>query len=384
MKVAVYFSPLAGVFKPTGVGRHVVGMVGQLGLMNQLEVMLMAERKAYGDAKTKLPKELSDVPVSFLPGPENLLRKLLTYTSLVSLDRWLPPVDWVYCPKEQPVTLRKMRLAVTVHDVLPLEKEIPGYCRATGCGYRLRWRWTLQRIAKRADLIATVSEFTKHRLVTLFPEINPDKVVVVGNGVGQVFFREPRMGDEEVLLKYGVTPASYVIVSGGLQVRKGADIVLQLAENWKRQGTNLGILMTGRRHDKVYLPVARKLLQEAGNYPLRLLGYIPDEDLAILLSHAICLIFPSLYEGFGIPAVEAMAAGTPVVFNPVAALPEVVGEAGIPVRANTPDEFERIILQLASEPKLREKYIALGRERATQFTWQTCAARLVSAFKRLS
>lgn len=381
MKIAIYFSPLGRTFKPTGVGRHTLGMAGQLGSMEGVEAALIAGRGAYRRAKPNLPEELASLPVQFLPGPEVMMRKALLYTPLVSLDRWAPSVDWVYCPKEQPVTVRKSRLAVTIHDVLPLEKEIPGYWRRLGLGYRLRWKWTLWRIVKRADLIATVSEFTKQRLLALFPEMDPSRVVVVGNGVGDVFFRKACFSDDEVLVKYGVESQKYVVVSGGLQVRKGADVVLKLSDEWKRKGTDLVILMTGRRHDSFYMPVVRELNRQGSSYPLRLVGYVPDEDLAVLLTHSICLIFPSVYEGFGIPAVEAMAAGTPVVFNPVAALPEVIGEAGIPVSANTPEEFDRIIHQIADHPELRERYIAVGRERAKHFTWLTCASRLVAALR---
>ena len=356
-------------------------MTAQLGSMEGIEATLVAGRSAYQKAKPNLPQELARLPVKFLPGPQAIMRKVLLYTPLVSLDRWVPSVDWVYCPKEQPVTVRRARLAVTVHDVLPLEKEVPGYWRRLGLGYRLRWRWTMHRIVKRADLILAVSEFTKQRLLALFPEMDPARVVVVGNGVGDVFFRQPRSGDDEVLLKYGVKPGKYVVVSGGLQFRKGADVVLKLADEWKRRGTDLAIVMTGRRHDSFYMPVVRELNRQGSSYPLRLVGYVPDGDLAVLLTHAICLIFPSVYEGFGIPAVEAMAAGTPVVFNPVAALPEVIDEAGIPVPANAPEEFDRVIQQLADQPKLRERYIAAGRERAKDFTWQICARRLVTALR---
>ena len=380
MRIAIYFSPLGRTFKPTGVGRHIVNMAGQLGRADGVEPVLLVGRKAYEAARGNLPAELATLPVSFLPGPEGLMRKLLLYAGWLPVDRWAG-ADWVYCPKEQPVTVRKSRLAVTIHDVLPFERDVPGYTRRPRFCDRLRWERTMARILKSADLIATVSQFTRQRLLSLFPVRDESRVVVVGNGVGEAFFRDPRPGDEAVLKSYGVESGRYVVVSGGLQVRKGADVILKLAEEWKRRHADLVILVTGRQHEPAYVPVVESLQQRPDSLPLRLSGYVPDEELAALLSHSLALAFPSRYEGFGLPTVEAMAAGTPVVFSPVGSLPEVIGDAGIPVPSGTAEEFDAVLRQLSDSASTRQRYIEAGRARARCYTWQECAARLLAAMR---
>lgn len=382
MRVAIYFSPLWGTFKPTGVGRHIVNMAGELGRAEGVEPVLLVGRKAYEAARGNFPAKLATLPISFLPGPEGLMRRLLLYTRCLPVDHWARGADWVYCPKEQPVTVRKSRLAVTVHDVLPFERGVPGYTRSPGFWDRVRWGRTMGRILKRADLIAVVSEFTRQRLLSLFPVRDERRVVVVGNGVGELFFHNPQPEDEAVLKKYRVETGRYVVVSGGLQVRKGADVILKLAEEWKRRRSELMILVTGRRHEPAYLPVVESLQRRPDSLPLRLVGYVPDEELAALLSHSLALAFPSRYEGFGLPAVEAMAAGTPVVFSPVGALPEVIGDAGIPVPSGAAEDFDVALRELMESPSTQHRLVEAGRARAAMFTWHQCAKRLIEAMRQ--
>ena len=116
--------------------------------------------------------------------------------------------------------------------------------------------------------------------------------------------------------------------------------MLRLARKAPGRLPGVEVLVTGRRHDARLASAAREL-QAAGEGPIRLLGYVPQTDLAVLLTHALALYFPSRYEGFGIPALEAMAAGALVVASRAAALPEIVGDAGI-LLANRDSEDEAI------------------------------------------
>ena len=112
--------------------------------------------------------------------------------------------------------------------------------------------------------------------------------------------------------------------------------------------------------------------------PVRLLGYVPDGELASLLSHLVALLFPSRYEGFGIPALEAMAAGAPVVCSRAGALPEVVGDAGVLLAQTIPEKVLSAALELARSDGLRKQLIEAGRARASMFTWEQCASRLLA------
>lgn len=383
MRLGIYFSPLSGTIAPTGVGRHILGMSGALRYVRDVTPVLLASRRAYVSLITQLREELTKLPVRFLPGPEWLLRDLLVFTQLISLDQWSEDMDWIYCPKEQPVNVKKPRLAVTVHDVLPFESSVRGYISKKGFSYQLRWKWVTAQIIRRADVIAVVSEFTKQRFVEFF-QVPEERIVVVGNGVSSVFFGPLEEDWHEVLKRHGVEGGRYVVFSGGFQSRKGADVVIELARLWQKQKSDLVVIVTGRRHEARYRPLVQSIANKSNSLPLRLAGYVSDKELLVLLRHSIALVLPSRYEGFGLPAVEAMAAGTPVIYSPRGALPEVIGEAGISVPCDSPAELDEVIQLLSESEELRGRLVKSGKTRAQGFTWQQCALRLVAALKERS
>lgn len=365
--------------RPTGVGQHMAQMVTRLAREQAVSGCLVTTKGDYAQTRPHLSQDLLRLPVRFLPSAERLMRGVLCATSLLNLERWAGDVEWVYSPKEQPVATKHARLAVTVHDVFPLEPPIPGLQRTRRTRSSLRWRLMLSRTFQRADVIATVSEFTKRRLLDLFRVRDDERIVVVGNGVAPTFFRNADPRDGDVLRKYGLTQGEYVVAVGSLTFRKGGDLLLDVAERLREKDLPLRILVAGRRHDAELVARFERLRNRAGTLPLQLAGYVPDQELPALLSHSLALLFPSRYEGFGIPALEAMAAGTPVVCSRRAALPEVVGEAGLFLDDLQVDAVLGVIEKLAGSSELREQTIGAGRRRAAEFTWDRCASRLLSA-----
>jgi glycosyltransferase involved in cell wall biosynthesis len=278
------------------------------------------------------------------------------------------------------VATRRARLAVTVHDVLGLEKPIPGLS-STSRATRMRWRLLMRRVLERADLIATVSEFTRQRLIELFGLPEDDRLVVVGNGVNETYFRAGSEADGEVLEKYGVAARPYVCLVGSLTYRKGGDLVLELARQIREAGLPHRIVVSGRRHDADLVERLRELRTEYRDLPLDLPGYVSDEDQASLLSHASAMLFPSRYEGFGIPVLEAMAAGTPVICSRNGALPEVCGESAVYLEDESVGGMLAALLHVEDSSNGRMELIEAGRKRASEFTWAACAERLLTTMR---
>ncbi|MEX2670959.1 MAG: glycosyltransferase family 1 protein [Phycisphaeraceae bacterium] len=378
MRIAIYSSPIDSIAKPTGVGRHIASMATELAQLEDVEPVLLTSRASYENIQPHLNGVLSAIPVRYLPGPERLSRAVLLGSRWFSVDRWAGPVDWVYSPKEQPVATRHAKLAVTLHDVLPFERDVPGL-PATATWSRRRWQMTMKRMLRRADLIATVSQFTRSRLLTLFDGFDEDRIEVIGNGIAPVFFRSAAADDERVLDEYGLARHSYVVTVGSLTHRKNGPALLRLAKLLHEQGAGLEILVAGRRHDEDLVQEHANLCQQNPNFPLRLLGYVPDDDLAAMLTHALVMLFPSRYEGFGIPVLEAMAAGAPVIGSRAAALPEVMGGAGLEVEGQDEQEIFDMITNLQGDAALRGSLIARGLDRVAEFTWRRCAERLKTA-----
>ncbi len=377
IRIGFFFSPWNRTRRSTGVGRHALEMVGSIGQRDDVDLSLVASQSDYHVAEAIAAERVGQTVVHRLPGGDRLTRLMFISTRCLPVDRWVDGIDWLYCSKEQPVATRSVRLAVNVHDILTVEPLIDGLHNKPSWQSRWRWSQSLKRI-RRAELVTTVSEFTKGRLVERF-QFDPDRVVVVGNGVSSLYFRERQASDHEVLERYGVRPQEYFFSSGSLTRRKGGDLLMAAGRLLKAAGHRVPILLSGRRHDRELLQEYEATAATEPDPSLRLLGYIPDEDQAVLLSHALALAFPSRYEGFGIPALEAMAAGTIAVCSRIPALAEVAGESGLFVEPNSADHLAEAMASLINGDVDREDYLGRGRRRAAEFRWERCADRLVNA-----
>ncbi|MEZ6146247.1 MAG: glycosyltransferase family 1 protein [Planctomycetaceae bacterium] len=376
LNVCVYFSPWSRTISPTGVGRHAIEMTRHLDQRDDVNASVFTPSNQEMSEES-FPKELSTLSMYRIPMSDNLSRLFFIGARWQGIDRWAKGTNWVYCPKEQPVATSKAHLAVNVHDILTFETGINGLNGSGSSRVRLRWAHAMKHIG-RAELVTTVSEFTKTRLVDLF-KIDPGRIVVTGNGVSDVFFRSRKDSDEEVLKHFGVESGSYFLSVGSLTRRKGGDLLLTAAERLKNAGYQTPVLVTGRRHDADLFADYQTAGERDPSQLVRLVGYVQDEDQAALLTHAKALVFPSRYEGFGIPALEAMAAGTVVIGAKAAALPEVIGAAGRFIDPDNVDQLTDEMISILEDQIDRQSLIEQGNRRAEEFRWGQCVDRLVKA-----
>src|SRR5437763_12020577 len=249
---------------------------------------------------------------------------------------------------------------VTVHD-LSFERE-PSLMRLRE---RLIFRAVVPRAARRAARVIAVSELTKRDLVDLY-RIPEEKIVVVPNGV------DPRFRAE------GARAAgSYALVVGALQPRKDPQAAIEalaLVGNG-----DLRLVFAGPdRGGRVEAERAAERTGLRGRVDFR--GYVPEDELAALYRGAACLVFPSRYEGFGLPALEAMASGTPVVATTAGALPEVAGDAAVLVDERDPAALAGGIERALAD---RDRLMRAGLERARLYTWAETARRTLAVYREL-
>ena len=322
MRVAIDTSPL--VQTRAGTARHLRGLLGALRGRPALDLELLA----FGG-----PGRLSTVA-----------RDALWYP--VGLSRKARGVDVLHCPTFRGPSRAGVPLVLTVHDLAILR-----FPEAFPLWHRLYGSAGLRRVLRAADALVAVSEFTKRELVSL-SDVPAERVRVVANGADAVFVPDGARARGD-----------YVLVVATLEPRK-----------------NLERAVTAARLAGVELRVVGARGWGGVDVP-GWVGEVPDAELAALYRGARCVLYPSLYEGFGLPVLEAMACGTPVVTSRGSAMEEVAAGAAVLV---DPLDVQAIADGLDEAERRRDELVPLGLERAAGLTWERAAGELVELWGELA
>ena len=260
------------------------------------------------------------------------------------------------------------RNAVLIHDLAPLV-ESRWYGRAYGA-----WHRTLLRAAARDARVAIVpSEFVRDQLVELLG-MSAERIAVAPLGVDPAFASAPDPAPLRRRLGLGRRP--YVLAVGTAVARKNLGLLDAIAPALDAAGLDAVVAGGGRgymRGGGAAGPPDAAGVAPAG---ARRLGYVPETDLPALYAGASAFALPSIYEGFGLPCLEAMAAGTPVVTTRRGALPETCADAALYADPDAPSAFAAACIEAATEPATHDRLAAAGRERAAAFTWDRTAKRV--------
>ncbi|WP_337174175.1 glycosyltransferase family 1 protein [Paludisphaera sp.] len=269
------------------------------------------------------------------------------------------------------------RVVVTMHDTLTMEHPELVFPSWKG---RLAWSLKEAVAVRSADRIVTVSETSRRYLLSRL-RCGPDRLRVVSEAADSIF--GPIVDEARAtaaLARYGVPAgARYVLYVGGLSPHKNLPRLVEAFA--KAAGPADLLVLTGDFHDvfHTHVPEIRAAIARVGlEDRVVLTGFVPDEDLAALYGRAHALAFPSLLEGFGLPAVEAMACGCPVAASRAGSLPEVVGDAGILFDPLDVDDIARGLGELLHDPARRDELSALALRRASTFDWDRSAATLLA------
>lgn len=281
-----------------------------------------------------------------------------------SLPAWLlldrPELFWGPAHRLPLYLPRQTARVVTVHDLC--WRRQPDSMQATT---RFLDTALMPRALRQADRIIAVSHATRTELLNWRPEL-ADKVRVVHEAASELPDPEP----VEHLARWQVRPP-YVLFVGTQEPRKNLPRLLQA---WRRIAPSTpGILVVAGATGWGNIDLARLVAAANLEQRVRILGAVDDRDLATLYRHACCLGLPSLYEGFGLPLVEAMAMGTPVLTSNVASMPEVAGDAGILVNPHDVDAIANGLQRMLLEPGLRAALAARAPTQAARFSWQRAA-----------
>ena len=270
---------------------------------------------------------------------------------------------------------RRAKLTATVHDLtcwLMPEMHPPGNVAAD--------KVFAERILKRADGLIAVSEATRSDAVRLL-KLPPEKIRVIHHGIADMFFRVTTSDADAVRSRLGLH-RPYLLFVGTIEPRKNIDLLLDAYQGLPPSvREEFELVLAGPAGWAQDATMARLRQSSPG---IRYLGYVAEHDLAGLFAGAAAFVYPSLYEGFGFPVAQAMAAGTPVITSAVSALPEIAGGAAILVDPRSATELRDAMRNLLTSPSRRAQLIELGRSNAQRFSWSECARQSLRFFEEIT
>jgi glycosyltransferase involved in cell wall biosynthesis len=262
-----------------------------------------------------------------------------------------------------PVSLE--RQVVTFHDIAVLDHP-----EWFGKRFAAWYRWLVPRLARRVKRIVAVSEFTKSRLVDVLG-VDASKIAVIPNGVDERFRQASRVEFCELRRRLPVPRSAYVLSVGSLEPRKN---LAGLLEAWSRCVDNIPpsvwLVISGiKGASQVFRSTPAMSLPRRVHFT----GFVPERELPALYRGALTLVYPSVYEGFGLPALEAMASGVPPIVGDNTSLPEIVSDAGFCVDPHNVDAIADAIVRMVSDDVLREEFSRRSLARSRFFDWDKTA-----------
>lgn len=357
-----------------GIGTYLRNILEQLARQDDgTEYSLIGSRRHF-DELGPLPENFTLLPYDAEPGSFRTHVHLPIVLENHRID--LLHMPWFYAPAMVPC-----RLVITMHDLTEIAAPSVGTSPVVRSG-RL---WFARRALDRADRILAVSQSAKRELERVFG-VPGAKIEVIYNAVDERFFSEPLPSDADRILERHAVSGPYILYAGNVRPQKNLARLIEafaVVKDELRDDLeyhNLKLLVIGDSlapHPDLRRAVVRARLRE----DVRFLGFVPFAALRAFYAKARAFVFPSLYEGFGLPPLEAMANGTPVLASDASAIPEVLGDAALFVNAENVFDLARGIRQILTEDVLREALIRRGYAMVHRYSWARSAAQVRAVYE---
>lgn len=296
--------------------------------------------------------------------------------------RSLPFDLFHFCSQTDAPARLAVPYVVTVLDLIP-HRMAEMYGRGKSRARFLVGRWLERRALQRARGLIAISEATRRDLVS-FLGIPAERVAVTPLGVDR-HLRPARETEVDGLCRRLQLGKGYLLYVGGIDRRKNIPFLLEVTGALAALRPETQLVLAGRYRDDPDFPELVAQIQRLGlERAVRLVGFVPEEELRALYSGAAAFLYPSLYEGFGLPPLEAMACGTPVVAADRTALPEVLAPAAVLADPEDVGEFTEAVLALLDHPERRRELRIEGLRHAQRFTWEATARATLDAYRQFA
>ena len=287
----------------------------------------------------------------------------------------------LHCTSNTAPLFTKIPLVVTIHDVIYMNKNEYSGSAYQNFGNKYR-RFIVPRIAKKAKAIITVSQFSKQEIMNAL-QIPGQKITVIYNGVNPRFKMEGNIEKNNSFFDKYQLPNKYILHFGNTATRKNTLGVLLGFKKYVEENENpVNLVISGCRKEVILDLLLRHNLQQIQAY-LYLPEYIHPDDLPLLYENAITFVCPSFSEGFGMPIIECMACGTPVITSNTTSLPEIAGNAALLVNPYNHGEIAHAIQQVVTQPELCQNLQALGFENVKRFNWENTVTETLKVYEKV-
>jgi glycosyltransferase involved in cell wall biosynthesis len=293
----------------------------------------------------------------------------------VGFDRLLPDAELYHATEHLLMPLRQVPTVLTVHDLI--FKLFPRYHK------RLNY-WFLNAamplFVRRADAIIAISQATRRDLMAHYGT-PPEKITVVYEAAAPCFRPPPPQAVAAIRVRYGL-PERFLLTVGTIEPRKNLARLLEALVRLRQRYPDLYLVVVGSRgwlYQGFFQRIAELGVQDVVHLP----GYVPDADLPAVYGAATLMVMPSLYEGFGLPVLEAMACGVPVVCSRAASLPEIGGAAARYFDPTDVEDMTQALDQVLADAELRAAMVAAGLEQAARFSWDRVARETMAVYERV-
>ena len=295
------------------------------------------------------------------------------------IERFVDEVSLHHSPAGYPTPTRNARRVLSVHDLF--FRQLPASHDPYGGGYFHR---TYRRSLPLQDALICFSAATREDILRAY-HIPPASVRVIPHGVRHDIFHPATRRDEADTLHQWTQGEPYLLSVGTLGPRKNVPLLVEAYAQLRREVPQAPrLLLVGHAAPGPLRDALQARLRDLDVHRhVVMMGYVPDSQIPVLYRHAMAFVFPSLDEGFGLPVLEAMACGCPVITSTAGALPEVAGDAALLVPPTDREALAASLRQLVEQPTLRTRLRAAGLSRAAQFTWPTAARSTVEAYREV-
>ncbi len=352
----------AAVHRRAGLGRYAHELIAALVAQAAHEYSAFYHRR--GEARLFPPIDRLPRLTTSLDVRSWRLRTALAHFSGLGMDGLFPGVDVFHATEHLLPRLRRVRSVFTLHDLI--FQFDPGSHTPLNIAFL---RTMMPRFLRAADAIVSVSECSKRDAVRIY-DVPPDKIRVIYEGVDPRFKPIDDLALlESVRRKYDL-PARFILHVGTIEPRKNLPLLFEVLASLNID--HCPLIIAGKKGwlvEPIFARLGALGLQER----VLLIGYVPDEDLPALLSAAAILVMPSKYEGFGLPVLEAMACGTPVIASNTSSLPEVGGDAALYAAPDDARAWAESIARVLDDAALRASMREKGLRQAVKFRWDAAA-----------